>query len=144
MNREAPQAVLFDKDGTLFDFGATWNVFAQRLLGRLAGGDPALAARAAEAVRFDLARGVFLPDSPNNLAAWQSADFAAALDAAKATSDEAESLAAMRAAEAVLMNDHVILPMYHRYNYMMMSSEVEGFWRSALNVPYFKDVTMGE
>lgn len=59
-----PRAVLFDKDGTLFDFGATWNVFAQRLLGRLAEGDMALAARAAEAVRFDLARGVFLPDSP--------------------------------------------------------------------------------
>ncbi len=85
---------------------------------------------------------VFLPDSPNNLAAWKSPDFAAALDAAKATDDEAESLAHMREAEAILMNDHVILPMYHRYNYMMMSPEVEGFWRSTLNVPYFKDVTI--
>lgn len=59
-----PQAVLFDKDGTLFDFGAMWNVFAQRLLARLSAGDAALAGRAAAAVRFDLARGVFLADSP--------------------------------------------------------------------------------
>ncbi|PHR52505.1 MAG: peptide ABC transporter substrate-binding protein, partial [Robiginitomaculum sp.] len=87
---------------------------------------------------------VFLPDSPNNLAAWDSPEFEAALDAAKATSDEAEGLAMMREAEAVLMNAHVILPMYHRYNYMMMSPDVQGFWRSTLNVPYFRDVTISE
>ncbi|MNU06721.1 hypothetical protein D3C72_2520140 [compost metagenome] len=45
----------------------------------------------------------------------------------------------MRKAEAILMNDHVILPQYHRNNYMMMSPEVMGFWRSTLNVPYFRD-----
>ncbi len=87
---------------------------------------------------------VFLPGSPNNLAAWDSPAFEAALDAAKATGDEAEGLAAMHEAEAILMNDHVILPMYHRYNYMMMSPQVQGFWRSNLNVPYFRDVTMGD
>lgn len=85
---------------------------------------------------------VFLPDSPNNLAGWKSDGFAAALDAAKSTDDEAASLASMREAEGILMNDHVILPMYHRYNYMMMSPNVDGFWRSSLNVPYFRDVTM--
>lgn len=83
---------------------------------------------------------VFLSDSPNNLAGWQNADFDAAIAAAKATADEAESLADMRQAEAILMNDHIILPMYHRYNYMMMSPRVEGFWRSTMNVPYFRDV----
>ena len=87
---------------------------------------------------------VFLPDSPNNLAAWQSEEYAAALEVAKSTSDEAESLAAMRDAEGILMNDHVILPMYPRYNYMMMSPDVEGFWRSSLNVPYFRDATISE
>lgn len=87
---------------------------------------------------------VFLPDSPNNLAAWKSEAYADAVDAAKATADEGESLAAMREAESILMNDHVILPMYHRYNYMMMSPEVEGFWRSSLNVPYFRNATLSE
>lgn len=87
---------------------------------------------------------IFLPGSPNNLAGWENEAYADAIAAAKSTDDEAESLASMREAEAILMNDHVILPMYHRYNYMMMSPEVEGFWRSSLNVPYFRDVTMPE
>ncbi|MBP0484034.1 HAD family hydrolase [Sagittula salina] len=62
--RPHPQAILFDKDGTLFDFGATWNVFAARLLGRLSAGNVALAQAAADVLRYDLADGVFLPDSP--------------------------------------------------------------------------------
>lgn len=56
--------VLFDKDGTLFDFGATWNTWAARLIAELAEGDGALEAALAEAVRFDLARGAFHSDSP--------------------------------------------------------------------------------
>lgn len=87
---------------------------------------------------------VFLSDSPNNLAAWKSPEYDAEIAAAKATADETESLAHMRAAEAILMNDQIILPMYHRYAYMMMSPKVEGFWRSSLNVPYFRDVTVAE
>ncbi len=81
----------------------------------------------------------FVTDSPNNLIGWSNADYDAAIAASKSTGDEAESLAEMRKAEAILMNDHVILPLYHRYNYMMMSPKVSGFWRSTLNVPYFRD-----
>ncbi|WP_458790641.1 peptide ABC transporter substrate-binding protein [Yoonia sp. MH D7] len=87
---------------------------------------------------------VFLPDSPNNLAAWKNDDFETAVNAAKESSDEAKGLELMRDAEGVLMNEHIILPMYHRYNYMMMSSDVAGFWRSNLNVPYFRDVEILE
>lgn len=58
------RAILFDKDGTLFDFGATWNAWAARVLADLSEGDAALAHRLAGAVRFDLGRGVFLRDSP--------------------------------------------------------------------------------
>ncbi|ARO15882.1 peptide ABC transporter substrate-binding protein (plasmid) [Ketogulonicigenium robustum] len=87
---------------------------------------------------------VFLSDSPNNLARWQNPDYDAEIAAAKATGDEAESLAHMRAAEGILMNDHVILPMYHRYAYMMMSPKVEGFWRSPLNVPYFRNASIAQ
>ncbi|MEX0969796.1 MAG: peptide ABC transporter substrate-binding protein [Paracoccaceae bacterium] len=86
----------------------------------------------------------FVSDSPNNLAAWSNAEYDAAIAAAKATGDEAESLAQMRLAESIMMNDHVILPQYHRSNYMMMGTHVEGFWRSTLNVPYFRDVTIAE
>lgn len=87
---------------------------------------------------------VFLGDSPNNLARWQNADYDAAIATAKSAADEVASLAAMREAEAILMNEHIILPMYHRYAYMMMSPEIEGFWRSPLNVPYFRDARFVE
>ena len=84
----------------------------------------------------------FVTGSPNNLAGWSNAEYDAAITAAEATGDEAESLADMRKAEAIMMNEHIILPEYHRSNYMMMSPKVKGFWRSTLNVPYFRDVTI--
>ncbi|WDR06157.1 peptide ABC transporter substrate-binding protein [Devosia rhodophyticola] len=86
----------------------------------------------------------FVTGSPNNLANWSNPEYDAAIAAAKATGDEAESLAEMRKAEAIMMNDHVILPEYHRNNYMMMSPKVQGFWRSTLNVPYFRDASIAE
>ncbi|WP_442773530.1 HAD family hydrolase, partial [Paenirhodobacter enshiensis] len=46
-------ALLFDKDGTLFDFSATWSNWAETVLDDLAGGDPALAARLAKRLGFD-------------------------------------------------------------------------------------------
>ncbi|MGH1425574.1 MAG: HAD family hydrolase [Pseudooceanicola sp.] len=57
-------AVLFDKDGTLFDFAATWNGWAGKVIGEKSGGDAALGERIADALRYDLGRGAFLPDSP--------------------------------------------------------------------------------
>lgn len=84
----------------------------------------------------------FVSDSPNNLAHWQNADYDVAIAASKAASDPAESLAQMAKAEAMVMNDHVILPMYHRNSYMMMGGHVKGFWRSTLSVPYFRNVTI--
>lgn len=57
-------AILFDKDGTLFDFGATWNVWAAGVIDRLAEGDDARRAALAANVRYDLVARCFLPDSP--------------------------------------------------------------------------------
>ena len=56
--------IIFDKDGTLFDFRATWDVWALGVITDLSGGDPALAQRIADAAVFDLAARAFLPDSP--------------------------------------------------------------------------------
>ncbi|WP_323771559.1 HAD family hydrolase [Antarctobacter sp.] len=58
------EAVLFDKDGTLFDFAATWNTFAARLIERLAEGEELRRHGLARALKFDLGAGGFLPDSP--------------------------------------------------------------------------------
>ena len=42
--------VIFDKDGTLYDFQATWGQWTVDLIAGLAGGDGALAARMGMAV----------------------------------------------------------------------------------------------
>ncbi|TVR45036.1 MAG: HAD family hydrolase [Rhodobacteraceae bacterium] len=58
------RAVLFDKDGTLFDFAASWTDWAARMLEALSQGEPARKARLAEALRFDPGGRGFAPDSP--------------------------------------------------------------------------------
>jgi phosphoglycolate phosphatase len=47
-------AILFDKDGTLFDFHRTWGAWSRRFLLDLAADDTRLARRMAEAVDFDI------------------------------------------------------------------------------------------
>ncbi|TMV83361.1 HAD family hydrolase [Thioclava sp. BHET1] len=56
--------ILFDKDGTLFDFKATWARFTEALLLDLAEGDADRAAALGLAVGYDLQRGEFELDSP--------------------------------------------------------------------------------
>jgi len=50
----AVSGVIFDKDGTLFDFGATWEAWATAFLLRMCGGDRARAMQIGEAIEFDL------------------------------------------------------------------------------------------
>ncbi len=57
------EAILFDKDGTLFDFAASWGAWAQAFLMRIAGGDRSRAVRLGARIGFDMARGCFSPDS---------------------------------------------------------------------------------
>lgn len=58
------RGVLFDKDGTLFDFNATWSDWAERLFQDLSGGDGTLAEALARAAGYDLALRAFDPESP--------------------------------------------------------------------------------
>lgn len=57
------RGLCFDKDGTLFDFAATWEAWAQAFLRRAVQGDEVRAARLGAAIGFDLARGKFARDS---------------------------------------------------------------------------------
>jgi len=69
------EAIIFDKDGTLFDFRATWGVWAMALLDRLAGGDRVLFQDAGAAIGFDPDAGGFHPSSIVIAGtAWQVAD----------------------------------------------------------------------
>lgn len=50
----AIQGVLFDKDGTLFDFGATWEIWAASFLRRITEGDEVRAQAIGRAIGFDI------------------------------------------------------------------------------------------
>ncbi|WP_281858109.1 HAD family hydrolase [Litoreibacter halocynthiae] len=58
------KGLLFDKDGTLLDFDATWGQWAAGFFDDLAQGDAGLSARMADAAGFDAATRTFHPDSP--------------------------------------------------------------------------------
>lgn len=58
------KALLFDKDGTLFDFQATWGAWADQLISELSQGDEKRRNALADALCFDLSTHRFLPNSP--------------------------------------------------------------------------------
>ena len=68
--------LIFDKDGTLFDFRVSWGRWAATFLRRVAT-DEAHALRLGRAIGYDLASGTFSSDSP--VIAATAADIAAAL-----------------------------------------------------------------
>ncbi len=57
------KALLFDKDGTLFQFKATWEAWAHAVLLRLTGGDRGRAAVVGRDIGFDMDTLTFAPDS---------------------------------------------------------------------------------
>jgi phosphoglycolate phosphatase len=57
-------AILFDKDGTLFDFHLSWGDWTLAVLTELACGDPQRVAALAAAIEFDLPAGRFERTSP--------------------------------------------------------------------------------
>lgn len=62
--REPIRGLVFDKDGTLFDFNATWAAWCDGFILGLAAGDGARAAELAATLGFDLANRRFTRDSP--------------------------------------------------------------------------------
>lgn len=56
-------AIVFDKDGTLFDFAATWEAWARSVLLRISGQDLTRARAAGGRIGYDFDAGRFLPDS---------------------------------------------------------------------------------
>lgn len=56
--------ILFDKDGTLFEFEASWTGWVEGIVHELSGGAPDRLETLAGALRFDLGAGRLQPDSP--------------------------------------------------------------------------------
>lgn len=59
----AIKGLLFDKDGTLFDYQTTWGPWATGFISELSKGDPDLRDMIARALEFDLNTGNFRPES---------------------------------------------------------------------------------
>lgn len=57
------KGIIFDKDGTLFDFNATWGAWTRGMLEAETGGDPVLFARLADVLGYDVATATFRPES---------------------------------------------------------------------------------
>ncbi|WP_375255802.1 HAD family hydrolase [Yoonia sp.] len=57
------KGIIFDKDGTLFDFNATWGTWTRAMLEAETAHDPALFDPLAEALGYDTDQNRFLPDS---------------------------------------------------------------------------------
>ena len=57
------KGIVFDKDGTLFDFNATWGAWAKQMLVAEAGGDTALFDALADVLGFDPVTARFRPGS---------------------------------------------------------------------------------
>lgn len=64
MTQTGLRGVLFDKDGTLFDFRATWDVWAHSLLRNLSEGRADRLKTLAQAAQYDLSARAFEPSSP--------------------------------------------------------------------------------
>lgn len=64
MNKKVVKALLFDKDGTLFDFQATWGAWAHQFMHDLTAGNAGLIQDLADAMHFDTAARLFHPTSP--------------------------------------------------------------------------------
>lgn len=90
------KGVIFDKDGTLFDFQRTWGPWAAQVIAELAGGDPALAMALARAIEYDTDRRRFRPESV--VIAGTEAEVAEVLSAAHGGLSYHEIMAILNAA----------------------------------------------
>lgn len=57
------KGIIFDKDGTLFDFNATWGALTRRLIIAETGSDPTRMAELVDLLGYDLDNGAFVPGS---------------------------------------------------------------------------------
>ena len=103
-------AILFDKDGTLFDFRKSWGGWAQSLLQNLTL-EPAEQSRLGAAIGYDLLTGSFAPDSP--VIAATPSEIAAALAPhyAQLTADQLEIRINMLAAAAEMAPAVPLVPL---------------------------------
>lgn len=106
--------IIFDKDGTLFDFGATWNTWTLDLIAELADGDAETARRIAMETDFDLSTGRFRPTSPVIAGTGREAAECVGRALPDRSLDDLEDLMNRRAAEAPQVPPTDLAPLLDR------------------------------
>ena len=101
--------LLFDKDGTLFDFGGTWNVWASDLIKELTPAK-ADAIRLANAMDFNLDEGRFNPTSPIIAGTGREAAECVARGYEGMSLPELEGFLSLRASQAPLVEAVPLAP----------------------------------
>lgn len=106
------EGLIFDKDGTLFDFATSWEAWAKQLISELAEGDAERAQALAQAVGFDNENNHFFPGA---IAITHTVDeIAAAVTPLQKRYDQAGLVARMNAAaeDAPLAEAVPLLPLF--------------------------------
>ena len=114
----AIRGLLFDKDGTLFDFRATWGGWTRRVIGELSGGSAGLAGRLQSLLGYDLTTGDFAPDSA--VIAHTTAEISDILLGALPDRDADALLARLNAmaAENDMVEAVALQPLFRRFRVM--------------------------
>ncbi|MDD6614617.1 MAG: peptide ABC transporter substrate-binding protein [Lachnospiraceae bacterium] len=80
----------------------------------------------------------------NNDGKYSNADFDAAIDASRSTTDTAERSAALHQAEDIMMNDYACLPLAYYNDFWLQSSKITGSWHSAYGYWHFMYADIAE
>ncbi len=88
----------------------------------------------------------FLPllvtGNSNNHSKYSNPDFDALVAQAQSETDAKVAMQLMRDAEALMMEDYPIIPVYFKINTIMMADHVQGWTLTALNNIYFKNTSI--
>ena len=83
---------------------------------------------------------IFRGDSGNNYTGWSRPDYDALLDAAARTPDPAERFALFRQAEAILLAEAPLIPLYHHTHVFLIQPSVKGWHANLLDHHPYKHV----
>ena len=83
---------------------------------------------------------IFRGDSGNNYTGWNNPDYDALLDAAARTPDPAVRRALFRKAEAILLGEAPLIPLYHHTHVFLIQPSVKGWHANLLDHHPYKHV----
>jgi oligopeptide transport system substrate-binding protein len=86
----------------------------------------------------------YTSDNGMNDTGWSNAEYDALIQQAARTTDTAERFRLLQQAEAIIVNQAPVLPIYY-YTYVnLISPEVEGWHYNAIQRPFFKGVHLSQ